>query len=780
MRILQINIEEFGKLRERNFRFGEGINVIFGANESGKSTLLAFLRFAFYGFPRRNGVLGEERDMRLSWQGHRAAGTLLFEDEGVQYRITRSVTRQGSVDRESFSEQLCVVQMPGGEDVALNGKTPGEYFLGIPATLYDSTMYLRQSDAARVSSPEVGEAMGEMLFSGASGSRADAAAERLRMARRELAHQKGNGGKINELRAQIAETEEQLRCAKEDAIRLTGYRTAAESYRVQLEEQRRALESINESFEQAGVSQMLALFEDVHEAERQLAGKKLQVMELDEQQAQHPLPTAERLEEVNEALRAHAAAIDAGARMTPDLERARGVRYDEGLLAAHVVLEERGGVRHVQEEFAATKKRRKRTRAISLASLTLGLLFAAFGCLLATGLLDVLLNYLPAGTYMIDVCAAVLLTAGVLLLLSLFFCFRALFHRRRMRVWCRAVRVEEPAMFRTYLERCAEEASAKAEHQAILDEMEREYTALAKEALAAEARIREVLVEAGYQAQDCTVEAAPALLREISALRADAANERARAVAELERATAVVDALRRRTEGYDEEELRARADAMLEKGSGVISATGGGARERQARLRESIQALESKRAEALREEIALAATVKDPAESEAELQRLYTERDRAEHRLAVLNLALEALEEAVSSLHKGVTPRLCEVASAHFEKLTGGAHKRLYPAADLSLMLESDKGPLPLSHFSAGCRDAAHLALRLGLLSTITQKQMPLLFDEAFARLDDERTSSLLALLCSFAEEGGQSLLFTCHTREAELLEDADFTYITL
>ena len=47
MRISEIHIEEFGKLRERSFRFGEGINVIFGANESGKSTLLAFLRFAF-------------------------------------------------------------------------------------------------------------------------------------------------------------------------------------------------------------------------------------------------------------------------------------------------------------------------------------------------------------------------------------------------------------------------------------------------------------------------------------------------------------------------------------------------------------------------------------------------------------------------------------------------------------------------------------------------------------------------------------------------------------
>ena len=779
MRILQINIEEFGKLKDRSFRFGEGINVIFGANESGKSTMLAFLRFAFYGFPRRVGALGDEREMRLSWQGHRAAGTLFFEDEGVQYRITRSVKRQGSAERESFSEQLSVVALPEGRDVPLNGKTPGEHFLGLPPALYDSTMCLRQSDAARVSSPEVGEAMGELLFAGAAGTRADAAAERLRIARRELAHQKGGGGKIAELRAQIEETEQQLRRAKEDAIRLTGCRTTAESYRVQLEEQRHQLESINNSFEQAGVTQLLALFDDVHEAERALAGKKLQVMDVDARNEELNLPTIERVAEVEAALQAHAAAIDAGAHMTPELERTRGVKHDEALLAANAILEQHGGVRHVQEEFAATGKRRKRARAISLVSLVIALLFVSLALLLATGTLDRLVSLLPAGTYMIDVCVAMILTAALLLIISLLFFLRALFCRRRLRVWCRTMKLEQPAMFRTYLERCAEEAIAKAEHQLVLEQMEAEYTALAKDALAAEACIREVLVEAGYEAEQCTVENAPAILARIAQLREEATSAKAQAVSELERATAVLEALRRRVEGQDEEELRARAEAACEN-IPVISATGGGLREKQLRLRESIRALETKRAEVQREEIALAATVKDPAETEAQLQRLCAERARAEHRLAVLNLALEALEEGVASLHKGVTPKLCEVASAHFEQLTGGAHQRLYPAADLSLMLESDKGPLPLSHFSAGCRDAAHLSLRLGLLATVTQKQMPLLFDEAFARLDDDRTAALLALLSRHAEEGGQSLLFTCHTREAELLEDADFTYITL
>ena len=66
MRILKIEIEEFGKLRDLVLEPCEGLTLIEGENESGKSTLLAFLRFALYGFPRRGGADGDERDKRLS------------------------------------------------------------------------------------------------------------------------------------------------------------------------------------------------------------------------------------------------------------------------------------------------------------------------------------------------------------------------------------------------------------------------------------------------------------------------------------------------------------------------------------------------------------------------------------------------------------------------------------------------------------------------------------------------------------------------------------------
>ena len=44
MIIREANIGKFGKLENQKYQFAPQINVIYGANESGKSTLMQFLK----------------------------------------------------------------------------------------------------------------------------------------------------------------------------------------------------------------------------------------------------------------------------------------------------------------------------------------------------------------------------------------------------------------------------------------------------------------------------------------------------------------------------------------------------------------------------------------------------------------------------------------------------------------------------------------------------------------------------------------------------------------
>ena len=137
---------------------------------------------------------------------------------------------------------------------------------------------------------------------------------------------------------------------------------------------------------------------------------------------------------------------------------------------------------------------------------------------------------------------------------------------------------------------------------------------------------------------------------------------------------------------------------------------------------------------------------------------------------AALRLALDSLQTAAEDLRRELLPRLGTVAAATFARLTEGAHGRLYLNNEFSLMIEEDGFPRPLSHFSAGCRDAAYLSLRLALLTALSKDRLPLFFDEAFSHLDDRRTAQLLQLLLQYCADGGQCLLFTCHTRERSFL----------
>ena len=49
MRIDSIYIESFGKFKNYSLDFHDGMNIIYGDNESGKSTIMAFIEMMFYG-----------------------------------------------------------------------------------------------------------------------------------------------------------------------------------------------------------------------------------------------------------------------------------------------------------------------------------------------------------------------------------------------------------------------------------------------------------------------------------------------------------------------------------------------------------------------------------------------------------------------------------------------------------------------------------------------------------------------------------------------------------
>ena len=77
MKIIEINIKCFGKLRDFVLKPGEGVNIIYGRNESGKSTIMAFIKAMFYGLES-----GEKRRQYQPWSGGQPSGSIEFEHDG--------------------------------------------------------------------------------------------------------------------------------------------------------------------------------------------------------------------------------------------------------------------------------------------------------------------------------------------------------------------------------------------------------------------------------------------------------------------------------------------------------------------------------------------------------------------------------------------------------------------------------------------------------------------------------------------------------------------------
>ena len=157
MKILQLNITEFGALKDKIIEPEGELNIIYGENESGKSTVLLFIKFMLYGLTRRSAT-NSERERSVSWSGHRAAGSMTLSHGGKNYRIERSFT-DGT---RSGSENLSILCLDDSSTVSTE-KSPGEYFLGVPREAFEGSACIGQMRSTDINGEKVAASIENML-----------------------------------------------------------------------------------------------------------------------------------------------------------------------------------------------------------------------------------------------------------------------------------------------------------------------------------------------------------------------------------------------------------------------------------------------------------------------------------------------------------------------------------------------------------------------------------------------------------------------------------------
>lgn len=109
MYIKEINIKTFGGIENKTYNFSDGLNVLFGANESGKSTVIAFIKYIFYGISGRKSEF--KRYVPLS--GEPMCGSITVCGDNCEYEIFRT-------SKGAKAKQISVVNKVNGDVMSVD------------------------------------------------------------------------------------------------------------------------------------------------------------------------------------------------------------------------------------------------------------------------------------------------------------------------------------------------------------------------------------------------------------------------------------------------------------------------------------------------------------------------------------------------------------------------------------------------------------------------------------------------------------------------------------
>lgn len=730
MKILEINLIEFGGLKDRCLTLGEGLNLFEGENEAGKSTVLLFIKFMLYGLGRKNQ---EDYERAVSRSGHCARGTMTLCNRGENYRIERDF----SEGARSGSERLHLYRLSDGEEIALSGQ-PGEFFLGVGREAFESSCYIGQMKLGGVSDKKGSDAIRNLLSSADESTDVTRIEDKLEKIRVTYRHKTGKGGRLWELEGRLADERAQYDRAVETHRHVLTEQERFDRAQEQADQNEKALERTNQILLGIGKIGVLRRFDRLRTTERDYA----RLNEIREQTRNRFLkneymPTASDVA----ALRHLADAVDTAEVAFAQADRAcaeqgeasvdaRMARYAEQLAAL-------GGYGVLAKRVGSLRKRR-----------------TAFFVLCAIGVVSIpillLLNPIFAAAGAVFAIAFALLAVfsskAIGRLASEYDCKAGtlLSYAQSCEAYTRQMQEQSERRERLFVARSVAEEQLSASRARLIEAMKKTVAEVEGADVAA-ARAEADRVEQ-YLSADREAE-----IRSQSLLHAIAEESAALAA-------------------YDEDALRAEVDPALWD---MTPADVARAEREQKFYAEKKKTLEMSMRQSQIELISARAGFTSPVEIADRLAQTEDELAQATRYADALVLAIESLQDAAKSMSGSVTPALAKDASALMRRISGGRYVELTTGAAFapSLLLENQLS-VPLELMSGGTRDAAYLSLRIALMMQIYAGELPpLLMDEALCQLDDRRVAEVLSFLSRMCGEQMQVLLFTCHTRERQICQ---------
>lgn len=141
MIINKLNIISFGGLKDKVIELTDEVNLIYGENEKGKSTIQNFIRIWLYGMnsKRTKDIKSNDRLRFMPITGEKIRGELYITHNNRSYIISRSF---GVTKKEDTSE---IIDFETGEEILdIPKDEPGRYFFNVNSQTFYKTLFINQ------------------------------------------------------------------------------------------------------------------------------------------------------------------------------------------------------------------------------------------------------------------------------------------------------------------------------------------------------------------------------------------------------------------------------------------------------------------------------------------------------------------------------------------------------------------------------------------------------------------------------------------------------------
>ena len=135
MKINKIKINSYGKIKDQEIEFDKNINIVYGKNESGKSTILKFITNILYGISKnKNGREYSDFDKYKPWDSEDFSGKIEYElDNKEKFEVFRDFRKKNpqvfNEQKEDISKEFNIDKSKGNEFFYEQTKVDEKLFL---------------------------------------------------------------------------------------------------------------------------------------------------------------------------------------------------------------------------------------------------------------------------------------------------------------------------------------------------------------------------------------------------------------------------------------------------------------------------------------------------------------------------------------------------------------------------------------------------------------------------------------------------------------------------